>query len=132
MRDPGLNTRTVYAPELEPDELTPPAPGDALSDPSVEDLLPGGLAMLPRGAAWGTPDGVAASTTTTLAGLMRTLLSPYTNLYTRLFALTYEARATTLVDSLTDWERDFGLPDACSAFGDSLSERRAALITKVR
>lgn len=132
MRDPGRNTLTVYVATSDVDDLSPPSPGDALSTPSVEDLLPGGMALLPRGAAWGTPDGMAAGTDTKLAGLTRSLLSPFAGLYSRLFALTFEARATTLVDSLSDWERDFGLPDGCSAFGDSVAERRAALLSKVR
>lgn len=132
MRDSGINTRTVYEPSLAADDLIPPSPGDSLSAPTVEDLLPGGLALLPRGAAWGSPDGMAASTTTRLAGLTRSLLFPFADLYARLFGLTFESRAVTLVNSLADWERDFGLPDDCSAFDNSLAGRRAALISKVR
>lgn len=67
MRDPGLNTWTFYEPDADGGEIAPPIPGDALSNPAVEDLLPAGLACWPRGPAWGTPDGVAASADSTLA-----------------------------------------------------------------
>ena len=132
MRDPGLNTRTVYAPGLTLDDPAPPAPGDALTDPAVEDLLPGAMALYPRGPAWGTPDGQAPSLDTVLAGLMRVFLVPFADLYRRAWGLTGEPRAVTLVDSLSDWERDYGLPDACSPFDQSLAGRKAALLSKVR
>src|SRR4051812_19329640 len=83
---------------------------DVLSAPGVEALLSSGLALWPRGAAWGSPDGVAASTASVLAGLTRSLLNPFAALYRRLWRLTEESRAGTIVDSLDDWERDFGLP----------------------
>lgn len=51
MRDPSRNTLTVYVPTSDVDDLSSPSPGDALSTPSVEDLLSGGMAPLPRGAA---------------------------------------------------------------------------------
>lgn len=132
MRDPGQNMLTVYEPSLASDELVPPAPGDALTNPSVEDLLPGAMGFYPRGPAWGTPDGQAPSLNTTLSGLMRVFLAAFAVLYRRAWAITVESRAITLVDSLPDWERDYGLPDACSAFGNSTAERRSALLSRVR
>lgn len=132
MRDPGLNTRTVFEPGLAPSELIPPAPGDALTDPAVEDLLPGAMGLYPRGAAWGTPDGQASSLDTRLAGVMRIFLAIFGTLYARAWGITVESRAITLVDSLTDWESDFGLPEECSAFGQSIAGRKAALLSKVR
>lgn len=132
MRDPGLNTWTVYEPSLAPDDLTPPAPGDALTAPTVEDLLPGAMTLYPRGPAWGTPDGQAPSLDTKLAGLMRVFLAAFTSLYARAWGIAVESRAITLVDSLADWERDFGLPGKCSAFEGSIAGRKAALLSKVR
>lgn len=131
MRDPGRNTWTVYEPAADGSDLLPPAPFDALTDPSVEDLLPAGLSFWPRGAAWGTPDGQAAGTDTVLAGFTRALLSPFADLYRRAWLLTQESRALTLVDSLPDWEADYGLPDACSP-DPAEAARRRALLTRVR
>ena len=131
MRDPGLNTWTVYEPSADGSDLLPPAPFDALADPSVDDLLPAGLSLWPRGAAWGTPDGRAASIDTDLAGFTRALLAPFADLYRRAWLLTQESRALTLVYSLTDWEADFGLPDACSPSASEAARRRA-LLSRVR
>lgn len=132
MRDTGTNTWTFYEPSTDPGETMPPSPGDALSDPSVEDLLPGGLALWPRGAAWGSPDGMAPPTISNLAGLTRVLLGPFTALYARLWRLTLESRALTLVDSLADWEADYGLPNKCSVASATTASRRQALLTRVR
>lgn len=132
MRDPGRHAWTFPQAAAEASDLLPPAPFDALSDPSVEDLLPAGLALWPRGAAWGTPDGQAAATDTVLAGFTRALLLPFADLYRRAYGLTQESRAVTLADSLADWEADFGLPDECVAPGASGAARRRALLSRVR
>lgn len=132
MRSTATNTWTFYEPGENEADLLPPAPGDALSAPSVADLLPSGLALWPRGAAWGTPDGMAAGTETVLAGFTQAILAPFTTLYARLYQLTNESRALTLVDSLSDWEQDFGLPDECSTAGQTTSGRRLALLSRVR
>ena len=131
MRDPGLNTWTVYEPSEDGSDLLPPAPFDALADPSMEDLLPAGLSLWPRGAAWGTPDGQAASIDMDLAGFTRALLAPFADLYRRAWQLTKESCALTLVESLPDWESDFGLPDSCSS-DPAVAARRRALLTRVR
>ncbi len=132
MRDPGTNTWTFYEPPSEDGEEMPPAPGDALSNATMEDLLSSGLALWPRGAAWGSPDGMASGTTTVLARFTRALLAPFAELYTRLYLITNESRALTLIDSLPDWEADYGRPSKCSAAGATTASRRQALISKVR
>lgn len=131
MRDSGRNTWTYYEPASDAAEVLPPAPWDALANPTVEDLLPGGLALWPRGAAWGSPDGMAAPTTSVLARFTKALLGGFADLYARLYGITQESRAVTLVDSLADWEADYGLPDGCSP---ALTEdgRKRALVARVR
>ncbi|MEP9378378.1 hypothetical protein ABLE91_16805 [Aquabacter sp. CN5-332] len=132
MRDSGLNTWTYYEPPAEGEEVLPPAPWDALADPSVEDLLPGGLALWPRGAAWGTPDGMAASTDSLLADFTRAMLAPFADLYRRAYGITQESRVLTLSYSLADWEADYGLPDECAAPGGGFAARLRAVLTRYR
>jgi uncharacterized protein YmfQ (DUF2313 family) len=105
---------------------------DALSEPDVETLLPSGLALWPRGAAWGTPDGEAPSMASTIAGLTRALLAPFADLYRRLWRVSEESRPSTIVDSLEDWEREFGLPDPCVSVEQSDELRRKVLRARVR
>lgn len=104
---------------------------DILSEPDVETLLPGGLALWPRGAAWGTPDGEAPSLGSTIANLTRAILAPFADLYRHAWQLTMESRSSTLVDSLDEWERDFGLPDPCATEPQSQDERRQILRSRV-
>ncbi|OAB57605.1 hypothetical protein AY599_18275 [Leptolyngbya valderiana BDU 20041] len=125
----GHTVRWVTVPA--DDDAAPAVPGDVLSAPDVEDLLPAGLALWPRGAAWGAPDGEAVSRNSVLAGLTRVLLAPFAELYTRAWRLTLESRSLSLVDSLPDWERDYGLPGPCSAPEDR-AVRIARLRTRVR
>jgi uncharacterized protein YmfQ (DUF2313 family) len=105
---------------------------DVLSEPEVETLLPSGLALWPRGAAWGTPDGEAPSITTTLAGLTRALLAPFADLYRRAWRISEESRPSTIVDSLADWEQEYGLPDPCVSVEQSEELRRKVLRARVR
>lgn len=100
---------------------------DALSEPEVETLLSAGLSLWPRGAAWGAPGDEAPGDGTVLAGLTRALLSPFADLYARAWRLTAESRASTIIESLEDWERDWGLPDPCTA-GETDPERRLAYL----
>jgi uncharacterized protein YmfQ (DUF2313 family) len=105
---------------------------DVLSDPDVETLLPSGLALWPRGAAWGTPDGEAPSTSTVIAGLTRVLLAPFADLYRRAWRVSEESRPSTIVDSLPDWEQEYGLPDPCVSVEQSEALRRKVLRARVR
>lgn len=104
---------------------------DLLSAPQVETLLPGGLALWPRGAAWGTPDGEAPSTISVIAALTRAILAPFAHLYARAWRLVEESCSSTLVDSLEDWERDFGLPDPCVIEPQTIDQRKTALAGRV-
>lgn len=104
---------------------------DALSDPAVETLLPAALALWPRGAAWGAPGMEAPGDDTVIARLTRALLAALADLYRRAWQITLESRASTLVDSLDDWEADWGLPDACARDIEDEARRRINLRAKV-
>lgn len=105
---------------------------DVLSAPQVEALLPSGLALWPRGSAFGSADGEAPSHDTVIAGLTRALLSPFAALYAKAWQLTEESRAATLIDSLDEWEHEFGLPDPCVSVAQDDAARRRSLRARVR
>lgn len=104
---------------------------DVLSRPRVEDLLLSALSLWPRGAAWGAPGNEPAGETTVIAALTRALLAPLATLYRRAWQLTQESRAATLIDSLDDWELDYGLPDKCATEPQTVDQRRANLAARV-
>lgn len=132
MRDGALSTITSYiAPPAAPADTIPDTV-DPLSAPTVETLLPGALALLPRGAAWGTPDNEAPSLDSFHAKVWRALLVPFTDLYANAYDLTLESRALTVDVSLADWEQDHGLPDRCLPPVSTVSGRKAALLKKLR
>lgn len=103
---------------------------DVLSEPGVDDLLPAGLALWPRGPAFGSPDGEAIPFGTVWARLTQAMLKPLADLYARAWQLTNESRASSLIDSLEDWEADLGLPDPCVTSAQSVEQRKASVRSK--
>lgn len=132
MRDPGLNSWTYYLPPDDPADVAPAEPADALTAPDIEDLLPAGLALWPRGAAWGSPDGLAPPTTSVLAGFTRALLGPLAEMYGHAWGVLRQNWARLADTSLPDWEADYGLPNPCSAPDATTASRKADLMVKVR
>jgi len=106
--------------------------GDALSDPTVSDLEAAAIALWPRGPAWGSPDGEAVDAGSVLSGLTRALLAPFADLYRHAWRVIEESRVSTIVDSLADWESEFGLPDPCVTVSQSDDLRRRVLAQRVR
>lgn len=119
---------------LRPTQLWPPlaGQGDPLADPSTDDLAPHLADLLPKGAAWRTPDGAAFDWSSKMGGLIKAFAEGLAALYRRIFRVTQESTASTLVDSMTDWEEEFGLPDACLGLDPSRETRYRALLAKVR
>jgi len=105
----------------------PELAGDALAAPTVETLLPASLTLWPRGAAWGTPDGQAASRSSVLAGLTRAMLAPFADLYARAWSLLRESFSALAVDALDDWSADHGVPGPCLT-ADLTPERRRQMV----
>lgn len=129
-RDPALTTITTAASVL--DDLIPvAAPYDALANPSNDDLIGAGLAMLPQGPAWGSPDGQAISLDSNLAGLMRVMLDSFQWLYQRIWTLARNASVQGVDELLPEWEAEYGLPDNCVTGATSVAERLRALESKV-
>jgi uncharacterized protein YmfQ (DUF2313 family) len=108
------------------------APTDVLSAPSVDDLAPQVLALLPRGAAWRSPDAVAlTSDGSRLVGFWRALTAPLTDLYARFAGVAAEGTAITLEASLADWELELGLPDPCVRQPEGFLARKRAVRAKI-
>ena len=81
--------------------------------------------LLPRGAAWDfAPDG-------TFARLLEALAAEFARIDTRAIELLDEADPGTALETLIDWERVAGLPDACTGEPDNVRERQIALVQKL-
>lgn len=130
--NPGLWGSGAY--QLRPSQPWPPFPAqvDALSDPDETDIAEHLYALLPQGSAWRSPDGSAFDANSRMGGLLRGFAGAFASLYRRLFGISRESTASTLVDSLEDWERDHGLPDVCFGMEQTVQQRIRALLLKVR
>ncbi len=81
--------------------------------------------LLPRGAAWDfAPDG-------TFARLLEALAAEFARIDVRVLDLLDEADPRTALETLVDWERVAGLPDACTGAPDNIGERQIALVQKL-
>ncbi|WP_086733839.1 YmfQ family protein [Erythrobacter colymbi] len=81
--------------------------------------------LLPRGAAWDfAPDG-------TFARLIAALAAEFARIDIRAIELLDEADPRTALETLIDWERVAGLPDACTGQPDNVRERQIALVQKL-
>ncbi|QDH35861.1 putative phage tail protein [Porphyrobacter sp. YT40] len=81
--------------------------------------------LLPRGAAWDFAPGG------TFAGLLAALAAEFARVDARALDLLDEADPRTALETLIDWERVAGLPDACTGQPDNVGERRVALVEKL-
>lgn len=113
-------------------EIAVPPLNDALSDPDDETAGSFLAALLPTGAAWGTPDNQARDPQSVLAQFWTAVGSAFGDAYRTLFNVTLESSAVTLVQSLDDWELDYGLPDLCLGSDPTEDQRRRSLIMKIR
>lgn len=105
---------------------------DALSNPDDGLVAETIFAALPPGAAWRTPDGEAFDADSKMGGLLKAMAVPIAALYRRLFNIAMESTASTLIESLNEWEDEYGLPDPCLQENDTVADRLAALLFKVR
>lgn len=129
----GASPNAFYA-------FAPPAPlrfplplqADALADPADETVEGVLTQLLPRGAAWGTPDNQALDPGSVLARFWRAVGSALGDAYRALFRVSQESTATTLVTSLPDWEIEYGLPDPCLGPDQTFDQRIRALLLKIR
>jgi uncharacterized protein YmfQ (DUF2313 family) len=114
-------------------DLPGPTPvlGDALSDPSGDALLDPILALTPRGPAWRTDEMADADHNSFLHRFWRAVADPVADLYAKSWNTILEGTTGTIIDSLEDWETEFGLPDTCVVKALSRPQRIAVLRAKV-
>lgn len=90
------------------------------------DFLAAAHALMPRGAAWSREPG------TVLDSVLAAMATRMDAQQGRVVAFgdreSFPAAATEL---LAEWERSYGLPDECGGEGDSLEQRRAALLARI-
>lgn len=107
-------------------------PTDALTAPSVDDLQSMSLMLIPRGAAWGSPDGEAPPLTGVRAMLFKAFAVGLKAAYERLTEVLRAAGVTSQYIATAEWEVELGLPDACLTPPDDDEARRRAIIERRR
>jgi uncharacterized protein YmfQ (DUF2313 family) len=108
-----------------------PSIADTLTTPSADDLLPQVLALVPRGAAWGSDeygDGQGASPNQ--LGFWTAVASWSAASYARDADIAAQAFPSLVTWSLDDWESEYGLPDPCITDAQSTDQRLQALRAK--
>lgn len=84
------------------------------------------LALLPRGLAWSRVPG------SRLASFFRACAVELGRVDSASHFLIDEIHPLTSIAALEDWERVLGLPDECLPSGNSLQERRTAVLARLR
>lgn len=90
-----------------------------------DDYLSQLQALLPRGLAW------AKSQSSTLTKMLLAWADEFARVHLRCDDLINEADPRTTVELLLDWERVAELPDPCVTTEQSITQRQAALTSKL-
>ena len=83
------------------------------------------IALLPRGIIWESEAG------SVLYNVIDAIAQQFARVDSRLTQLIEETDPRTTSEMLTDWERAYGLPDACTDEVDTIAERLNVLYQKV-
>ena len=112
--------------------VMPPSVADLEAEPSADDLLPQILPLTPRGPAWGTDEvGDGRGASPVQLGFWRALAAWAADHLTLDWRAATQTFPSAVTYTLPDWEKEYGLPDACSTAPRSTQARLAALRTKV-
>lgn len=82
--------------------------------------------LLPLGDAWTR----ARESDSVLGRLFGGLALTFSRIDDRVVDLLNEARPRTAVETLSDWEAEFGLPDSCLGIATSIADRQLAVWAK--
>ena len=80
--------------------------------------------LYPQGLAWSRERGI-------LNGLNGSIAHELANVDARKERLISESDPRKTAELLTDWETDYGLPDACTPLAATFEGRRGALLSKI-
>jgi uncharacterized protein YmfQ (DUF2313 family) len=98
----------------------------------VDDLQAMSLMLIPRGAAWGSPDGEAPPLNGVRAMLFKGFAVGLKMVYERLTEVLRAAGVTSQYIATDEWEAELGLPDSCLTPPDDDEGRRKAIIERRR
>ena len=109
---------------------TPPPPGHSgIAWANADAFLSAALHLLPRGEVW--PDWLPPEFAVQPA-FWQAVADRLAELHARAAALSeIESDPAQTVELLESWESDYGLPDICTPATPTLTQRRAALLTKI-
>ncbi|MCJ2108020.1 DUF2313 domain-containing protein [Methylobacterium sp. E-041] len=108
-----------------------PSVADRQSSPTADDLLPQILPLTPRGPAFGTDEaGDGSGASPWMRRFWRAIAGWVADVNARDWMLATQAFPSAITDSLDDWERELGLPDACFTGGSGTAARIAAVRTR--
>lgn len=107
---------------------------DGLADPDGDELATAHVALLPKGAAWATPDDAPLPTYSNLWKFFRSLTEPFVDAYRDIWGVAMASTSVTITSNnvLEDWETEYGLPDPCLGVDQTFSERLKWLQFKVQ
>lgn len=81
--------------------------------------------LLPVGEAWQAEAG------SNMDGVLGVFAAEFAHMHGRVASVITEALPSATQALLEDWEKAAGLPDSCTALGDTLAERKQALVQKL-
>lgn len=92
---------------------------------TLEEYVEALRQLLPPGSIWRTETG------TRLRQVIEALTGRLVSAHTRALGLLDEADPRTTTELIADWERVAGIPGPCSELGETLQQRRAALVQAI-
>ena len=127
---PGIEVRRWPRELVNTDRV---ALSDGLSDPDGDELNRVHVALLPRGAAWATPDDIALQEDTWLWKFWRAVTEVFVDAYRDMWGVAMASTSISIIrpHELADWEREYGLPNPCLGTEQTEAERYKWLRFKV-
>lgn len=81
--------------------------------------------LFPPGQAWLIEKG------SKMAAIVSVMAAEFSKVHARSDDLLRESDPRTALETLPEWETDYGLPDTCTGSEDTIQERRNALLNKI-
>lgn len=117
----------IWGVNLQPPQ-TPIAPESNFRAPNLSESARQLAEHLPQGRAWGNKHNPDAN----LHKLIRSMAASFNRVQQQIEKLSRELNLELTDDLLPEWETSVGLPDDCQGLGQTLQERRDAVISRLR